>query len=155
MGKRKKRQKIGGQFVSLRHTLLNSFAFKSLDNSAKMALIYFYKDIYSGHQTTVVLTFHQAKNYGVCKSPSTFNSIKKKLVGKGFLDPFEPGGLGKHSIFEISDRWEFYGTDRFEEIAFESGYGSKQFRDIWKDEIRREKLLEARHGKKKQDTVPV
>ena len=102
-----------------------------------------------------MLTFPQAKKYGVCQSPSTFDSIKKELVEKGFLDPYEPGGLGKHSIFNISYRWKFYGTDGFEKVAFEPGFGSKQFQTIWKDELKKKNLLEARHGKKKQDTVSV
>ena len=127
MAKKKKRQKIEGQFVPLQHILLDSLGFQSLGKSSKVALIYFYKDKYCGHQTNVVLTFPQAKKYGVCQSPSTFDSIKKELVEKGFLDPYEPGGLGKHSIFNISYRWKFYGTDGFEKVAFEPGFGSKQF----------------------------
>ena len=30
------------------------------------------------------------------------SKFKKELVEKGFLDSFQPGGLGKHSIFKIS-----------------------------------------------------
>ena len=155
MAKKKKRQKIDGPFVPLQHDLLNSLAFQSLGNGAKVGLIYFYKDKKSGHQTELVLTFPQAKKYRVCQSSTTFDAIKKELVEKGFLDPFEPGGLGKHSIFKMSYRWKFYGTDRFEEIPFEAGCGSKQFQVIWKDEVKRKNLLEARHGKKKPDTVSV
>ena len=155
MAIKKPRQKIEGQFVPLQYLLLDSPAFKSLSNSAKVALAYFYKDRHNGHQTTVVLTFPQAKNYGVCQSPDTFNTIKKKLVEKGFLDPYEPGGLGKHSIFKMSNRWKFYGTNRFEKVAFKPGCGSKQFQAIWRDEEKRNNLLQARHGKKKTDTVSV
>jgi len=151
----KKGKKIEGQFVPLQHNLLESLAFQSLSKSSKVGLIYFYKDKKSSHQETVVLTYPQAKKYGVCSSPETFKTIKKALVEKGFLDPFEPGGLGKHSIFKISYRWKIYGTSRFEKIAFKPGCGSKQFQVIWKDELKRKKLLEARHGKNKQDTVSV
>ena len=155
MAKRKNGQKIEGRFVPLPHALLDSLAFQSLGNSSKVGLIYFYKDKKNSHQETVILTFPQAKKYGVCQSSTTFDSIKKELVEKGFLDPFQPGGLGKHSIFKISSRWKSYRTDRFEKIAFEPGHGSKQFRDIWKDELKRKNLLEARHGKKNKDTISV
>lgn len=155
MAKNNKRQKIGGQFVPLQHELLNSLAFQSLGNGSKVGLIYFYKDIKNGHQETVILTFPQAKKYGVCRSATTFDAIKKELVEKGFLDSFEPGGLGKHAIFKMSFRWKLYGTARFEAIPFEAGCGSKQFQVIWKDEKKRKNLLQARHGKKKQDTVSV
>lgn len=155
MANKKKRQKIEGQFVPLQYILLDSLGFKSLGKISKIALIYFYKDIRSKHQTTVVLTFPQAKKYSVCQSPSTFDSVKKELVEKGFLDPYKPGGLGEHSTFNISNRWKTYGTDKFEKVAFKPGSGSKQFQTIWKDEMKKKKLLEARHGKKKQDTVSV
>jgi hypothetical protein len=150
---KKKKQKIGGQFVPLRYELLNSLVFQGLSNGSKVGLIYFYKDKKNGHQENVVLTFPQAKSYGVCQSSTTFNSIKKELVEKGFLDPFEPGGLGRHSIFRISLRWKFFGTSSFEKIKFEPGIGSKQFQVIWKDKEKREKLLQARSRKKKSDTV--
>jgi hypothetical protein len=155
MAKKYRRQKIGGQFIPLLHQLLDSLAFQSLGDASKVGLMYFYKDKKNNHQETVVLTFPQAKNYGVCQSPTTFSSMKKDLVEKGFLDPFEPGGLGKNSIFKISHRWKLYGTDRFKKIAFEPGSGSKQFQVIWKDEVKKKKLLEARHGKKKPDTVSI
>jgi hypothetical protein len=155
MANKKKRQKIIGQFVPLQHILLDSLAYKSLGNGSKVGLIYFYKDIKASHQETLILTFPQAKKYGVCKSATTFDSIKKELVEKGLLDPFEPGGLGKHSIFKISYRWKHYGTAQFEKVEFKSGFGSKQFQAIWKDEERKNNLLQARHGKKKPDTVSV
>jgi hypothetical protein len=155
MAKKKKRQKIGGQFVPLQHELLNSLAFQGLSNGSKVGLIYFLKDKKNGHQETLILTFLQAKKYGVCQSSTTFDSIKKELVKKGFIDSFVPGGLGQHSIFKISYRWKLYGTNRFEEIPFKPGCGSKQFQVIWKDKIKRKKLVEARHGKKKPDAVSV
>ena len=155
MARKQKRQKIEGQFVPLQHDLLNSQAFQSLSSASKVGLIYFHKDIKTGHQETVILTFSQAKKYRVCQSATTFNGIKKELVEKGFLDSFSPGGLGQHSIFKISHRWKHYGTSRFEQVPFEPGCGSKQFQVIWKDETKRKILLEARHGKKKPDTVSV
>ncbi len=155
MAKKYRGQKISGQFVPLQHQLLDSLAFQSLGNRAKVGLIYFHKDKKNGHQENLILTFPQAKEYGVCSSPSTFDSVKKELVEKGFLDSFEPGGLGKCSVFKISNRWKFFGTNQFKEFVFEPGSGSKYFQTIWKDESKKKKLLEARHGKKKPDTVSI
>jgi hypothetical protein len=153
--KKNKKQKIDGQFVALQYSLLDSLAYKSLGKSSKIGLIYFLKDRKSSHQDTLVLTFSQAKKYGVCKSATTFDSIKKELVEKGFLDPFIPGGLGIHSVFKMSYRWKLYGTAQFEKIEFVPGCGSKQFKVIWKDEKKKNNLLLARHGKKIPDTVSV
>lgn len=130
------------------HRLLDSDAFQSLSSTAKIAFMYFRRDMKNGHQTEVVLTFPQAKKYGVCCSPSTFDRIKRELVEKGFLDPFEPGGLNQPAIFRLSNRWKWYGTSRFQKVEYEPGVGSKYFQLAWKDEERSKKLIKARHGKK-------
>jgi len=96
----------------------------------------------------VILSFEQAQKYGVCNSPTTFNTVKKELVEFGFLDSYDPGGLGKASVFSLSYRWKRYGTPYFNSLNFKPGFGSKYFKTIWKDEKKREKLIEARHNKK-------
>lgn len=88
---KKNKNKIGEKFVALPKSLLLSKVFISLSSNAKIAFIYFKYDIKNGHETEVILTFNQAKKYGVCKSPSTFDLIKKELVAKGFLDPLGGG----------------------------------------------------------------
>ena len=145
---KKRGPKIDGRFVPMEHRLIDSEVFKSLSKTAKIAFMYFRRDKKNGHQTEVILTFSQAQNYGVCSSPTTFNRTKKELVEKGFLDPFEPGGLNQPAIFVLSDRWKWYGTDRFKKIDFQPGVGSKYFRQAWKDEERSKQLIEARHRKK-------
>lgn len=144
----KSRNKIQGGFVALEHNLIESEAYKLLSSTAKNAYTYFKRDLKNGHQTEVTLTFEQAQKYGVCNSPTTFNSAKKALVKFGFLDCHTPGGLGKESIFSLSYRWKRYGTPNFESLPFKPGFGSKYFKTIWKNEEKREKLIEARHNKK-------
>jgi len=107
---KKKGPKIEGPFVAMEYRLLESEAFRSLSSTAKVAFIYFRRDKRNGHQTEVILTFPQAQKYGVCASPATFNRVKPELVEKGFLDPLKPGGLNQPSVFNLSDRWKFYGT---------------------------------------------
>ena len=145
---KKSKSKIQGGFVALEHNLIESEAYKSLSKTAKIAFTYFKRDLKNGHQTEVILTFEQAQKYGVCNSPTTFNSAKKMLVQFGFLDCHTPGGLGKESIFSLSYRWKRYGTPDFESLDFQPGFGSKYFETIWKNEKKREKLIEARHSKK-------
>ena len=146
--KRSKGNKISGQFVPLPHNLLDSAAFKGLDNTSKVSLIYFQKDKKSSHQTQLILTYPQARHYGVCKSPATFNKSKKELVEKGFLDPDQPGGLGKCSVFKESMRWKNYGTKNFVQMEFKPGCGSKYFQVIWKNKKASQRLMDARHKKK-------
>jgi len=144
---KKRGPKIEGRFVPMEHRLIDSKVFISLSKTAKISFMYFRRDIKDSHQTEVILTFSQAQKYGVCNSPTTFNKVKKELVQKGFLDQVEPGGLNQASIFDLSSRWKWYGTPRFENVEFKPGIGSKYFTVIWKDEGRSEKLKEARHGK--------
>jgi len=110
--------------------------------------MYFRRDKKNGHQTKVVLTFSQAKKYRICSSPATFDKIKRELVGKGFLDPLESGGLNQPAVFELSDRWKRYGQSNFEVAPYKTGVGSKHFQIIWKDTKKRENLIKARHGEK-------
>lgn len=149
MSRRIKKNKIEGRFVPIQHSLLTSEAYKSLGTSAKIAYIYFLKDIKSSHQTDVILTFEQAKKFLVCTSPSTFQRVKKELVSHGFLDSVDGGGLNAPSKFKISYRWKKYDTDLFENSRYKSGFGSKYFRAAWKDENRKNRLIEARLKKKK------
>ena len=141
----KKRKKIESPFVPLLHPLMESEAFKSMCGPAKVAYLYFLRDVRSGHQEEVILTFGQAKKYGVCKSPSTFDKAKKQLVKHGLLDPVDGGGLNFPAVFKKSSRWRLYGTDRFKDAKYISGHGSKYFRDAMKDDKKRKMILNARH----------
>ena len=144
---KKRGPKIDGRFVPMEHRLIDSEVFISLSKTAKIAFMYFRRDKKNGHQTEVILTFSQAQKYGICDSPTTFNKVKRELVQKGLLDQVEPGGLNQASIFDLSSRWKWHGTPRFESVEYKPGVGSKYFRDIWKDENRRKNLIKARHGK--------
>lgn len=145
---KKKGPKIEGGFVYLQHILLDSEAFQTLSPVAKIAFWYFKRDIKNGHQTEVSLTYSQARNKGVCRSPSTFDRAKRELVEKGLLDPLEPGGLNQRAVFKLSYRWKRYGQSKFEVMPYKTGVGSKYFQVIWKDTNKRENLIKARHRKK-------
>lgn len=144
MSKRVK-NKIRGRFFCVLHQLLDSKAFIELSPSAKACWLYFMKDKKTDHHPIrVVLTFNQAVKAGVCKSPNTFNKLKRELVAHGLLDQIEVGGLNKPAAFELSDRWEMYGTDDFKEWTYKAGVGNKYFARAMKVPELKTELLEAR-----------
>ena len=56
-------------------------------------------------------------------SKGTFSRVIRTLVGHGFIDPIDKGGLRGHgkscSRFRISKRWEDYGTKEFVSVRWE------------------------------------
>lgn len=142
----RKKHKIAGRFILLSHQLMESDAFMSLSSTAKIAYIYFMHDRKNDYEFEVILTLGQAKKYGVCRSPSTFDKAKKELVKNGFLDPVDGGGLNAPAIFKISERWRLFGLDNYKLVKYKSGHGSKYFKTAMQDEKMRAKILLARHG---------
>lgn len=145
----RRRKKIEGPFVALLHRLIESEAYKSLSATAKLAYVYFLRDLRNGHQEDVTLTFGQAKKYRVCQSPSTFIKAKKQLVANGLLDPVDGGGLNAPAVFKLSRRWGWFGRDQFEVVPYKTGLGSKYFKAAMADEKKKKKVLSARYPKPK------
>ena len=143
----RRRKKIEGPFVALLHRLIESEAYKSLSATAKLAYVYFLRDLRNGHQEDVTLTFGQAKKYRVCQSPSTFIKAKKQLVENGLLDPVDGGGLNAPAVFKISGRWKWFDRDLFQILPYKSGFSSKYFKTAMEDEDKKRKVLNARYPK--------
>ncbi len=144
------RKKYSKGFVALPHNLVDSEAYQQLSAIATRAFTYFKRDLKNGHQTKVVLSFGQAKKYGVCDSSTTFSKVKKELVKHGLLDHVDGGGLNAPAVFELSERWRWFNTDQFDEVPYKLGVGSKYFRTAMKDETKRKRLLDARHPNHEQ-----
>ena len=142
----RRKNKITGRFVPLRHQLIESDAFMSLSSTAKIAYLYFMHDIKNDYESEVILTLGQAKKYSVCRSPSTFNKAKRELVQNGLLDPVDGGGLNAPAIFKKSERWRLFGSGHYKPMKYKPGHGSKYFRTAMRDERMRAKILTARHG---------
>lgn len=115
-------------FVALPWALLNSKAFKDMTSSAGKALPYFrgkiklpFNDL-NYHRIDFSLSYKEAISLGF--SRGTFSKIIPELVGKGFIDPVEKGGLrgfGKTtSLFKLSERWKNYGTTEFKKIDWKT-----------------------------------
>ena len=145
------KKKYSKGFVALPHILIESEAYKQLSPIATRAFTYFRRDLKNDHQTKVILSFGQAKKYGVCDSSTTFSKVKKELVKHGLLDHVDGGGLNAPAVFELSERWRWFNTDQFDEVPYKLGVGSKYFRTAMKDETKRKRLLDARHPNHEQN----
>lgn len=111
-------------FVALTWEMLNSKAYKDLSYAPAKALPYFsgkYKGDYHDPQRYLFefpFSYSEAKRHGFAFS--TFSKVIRDLVGRGFIDPVDRGGLrsdGKsYNLFKLSRRWEKYGTEGFKYI---------------------------------------
>lgn len=120
MSRSKKKNKLP-PFVALPWVILNSRAYKELNFSATKALPYFLGKVREGYRdpqrylVEFSFSYSEAKRYGFASS--TFSKVIQELVGKGFIDPVDKGGLrsdGKsYNLFKLSERWERYGTKEF------------------------------------------
>jgi hypothetical protein len=121
--RRKKSNKLP-PFVPIVWDMLNNVAYKSLKPSAAKALPYFlgkFKGKYRDPQRYLydfTFSYSEGKRYGF--SSSTFSKIIQELIGKGFIDPVDRGGLRSdgrsYNRFRLSRRWEQYGTVDFKHV---------------------------------------
>ena len=74
MGRKRKPKKVGfhGKFVMMTREILDSKAYKGISLSAKLTYMYFAINQKCKEDKKVVLTYGQAKEHGVCLSPTTF-----------------------------------------------------------------------------------
>ena len=123
MSRKSKRNSLP-PFVPLLWEMLNSNVYKILKYASAKALPYFMgkvKEAYRDPQRYLVefsFSYSEAARYGFASS--TFSKIIQELVGKGFIDPVDKGGLrsdGKsYNLFRLSERWKKYGTEEFKDI---------------------------------------
>lgn len=122
-GRRKQGNKLP-PFVPLTWQMLNSKAYQELPYSAGKSLPYFlgkvkvpYRDP-QRHSTVFAFSYTEAKRYGF--ACGTHHRVIRELMGKGFIDPVDKGGLRggglSNSLFKLSTRWQKYGTKDFDEI---------------------------------------
>ena len=84
-------------FVPLPWELLNSRAYKDLKYASAKSLPLFLgkiKESYRDIQRYLIefsFSYREAKQHGY--APATFSKIIRELVGKGFIDPVDKGGL--------------------------------------------------------------
>lgn len=108
-------------FVPLTWELLNSTAYKVLTPSAGKALPYFLgksgKALHKTGETVPPFEFTYAEALRLGFAKRTFARVIVELVDKGFVDPFQYGGLRGFckscNKFCCSDRWKRYGANDF------------------------------------------
>ena len=110
-------------FVPLLCRMLNHKAYIDLSASAAKALPYFLWKVKNSdyrderrYLEPFEFSYTEAESYGF--SRKTFARVIRELVRKGFIDPYERGGLKSggfgYNKFRLSLRWEDYGKQNFE-----------------------------------------
>ena len=133
---KKKRKYRNRSFCMLEPDLIESDALLDLSGkSALLVLIRFHQKAYRRNPSRkkqgiqkmiitnngeIVLTHAEARELGI-KSTKTFSKVCRELVEKGFIDLAEyPNWLEKKpGKWSISNRWKWYGTERFEPATIE------------------------------------
>ena len=117
----KRRRGNNPPFVMLTWKMLNGQAYKQLPSSPAKALPYFLGKVKLNHNDPQLYTDEFSFSYTEGKklgfALATFSKVIQALVGFGFIDPVDKGGLRGDSkscnLFKLSKRWETYGTEKF------------------------------------------
>lgn len=135
MGTKKRTGNRLPPFVALTWEILNSKAYKDLPASAGKALPYFLGKVQTSfndpqrYDIEFSFSYTEATRYGF--ATTTHHRTICELVGKGFIDPHDKGGLrsnGKSlNLFTLSRRWEQYGKAGFKEMEWETFLPQKVF----------------------------
>lgn len=132
----KKRVKAHGResnrippFVPMTWEMLNSMAYHHLPFSASKALPFFLGKVQVPYgdprkfNTEFKFSYPEGKRLGF--TFPTFSKAIRAVIGHGFVDLVEAGGLkgrgGGYNIFRLSKRWRDYGTERFQEAKTDLG----------------------------------
>lgn len=108
-------------FVPLTWEMLNSLAYKELSPAAGKCLPYFLGKVKGKwnaperYTSDFSFVYGEAQRYGFTRP--TFARVIRELIGCGFIDGVDRGGLrgeGKScNLFRLSRRWVDYGTAKF------------------------------------------
>ncbi len=130
----KKRKFKNRSFCQLMPDLIESEAFMSLSGKAVLVcLIRFHQKAYKKWTTKkkrgmknivitnngeIVFTYGEAVELGIKSSRTFYKAIKELVQDKGFIDIAEAGNWyhKQPTKYAISERWKFYGTDRYEPV---------------------------------------
>lgn len=111
-----------GGGVVIEHDLKESVAMYSISNTSfRLYFEMIFNRKNDEHPIRASISFENARRINICQSNSTFSKVKKELVEKGLLDQMSSGGAGMSAIFEFSNRWRYYGTDKFVYKPYNSG----------------------------------
>ncbi len=121
MSKEKKPPAPDCGYVAITWDILNSEAFKELRHSAGKLLPYFlgkpkkptwYDEAY---KWPFEFSYTEARSYGFANT--TFSNALDQLIGNGFVDPVEKGGIRSEGMagskYRLSKRWKHFGKRGF------------------------------------------
>jgi len=112
--KKKKRNKIDGNYSVIEHNLANSEAFKNLKANTKWLYIEFKLRFHGDNRKHIIFTYQEAEKI---MHKATFVKCRNKLIERGFIDIIKRGGFyNQPTIYGLSDRWKKYGTKDFVKI---------------------------------------
>lgn len=112
--KRKKKNKIDGNFTAIEHNLVNSEAFKGLNANTKWLCVEFRLRFYGDNRKHIIFTYKEAKEI---MAINTFIKSRNKLIEHGIIDIIKRGGLERQPmIYGLSDRWKKFGTKDFVKV---------------------------------------
>ena len=110
-------------FANVYHSMLISPAFMDLSPRAKTLYLYCKAQTYQKAKDERNLrndefTMNQGKwkdKYHLYTNANSFYADMNSLISHGFVDCVECGAIArKKSIYRLSVRWQFWGTDNFE-----------------------------------------
>jgi hypothetical protein len=112
-------------FVALPWDMLNSKAYRDLPHAAAKALPFFLGKVKCGgyndptrYETVFTFPYSEAERLGFARA--TFARVIRDLVGTGFIDPVDKGGMKSEGLtkshFRLSHRWTDYGEERFQAL---------------------------------------
>jgi hypothetical protein len=122
-GKKKNKSWIKGGFIAITFEMMDSKAFRAMNQSALKAFIFCMRkvkidDPIDRFKYQFSLTYPEAKKQGL--TDSTFCRGMKQLQDLGFTDCVMKGGLDKGikkaTLYRLSKRWKDYGTPAFKKL---------------------------------------
>lgn len=112
--RRKRKNKIDGEFTYLENKLTDSAPWKNLPIRACYLYFEIRKKWAGRDRARIVFTHREAREF---MTENTFKKHRNKLVKNGFIDVVDRGGLwGQKAIFALSNRWKKWGTKDFKEV---------------------------------------
>ena len=112
--KKKKKNKIDGNYSVIEHSIINSEAWKGLNIHTKWLYFEFKLRFFGDNRNKIIFPYREAIKI---MTNRTFIKCKNKLIERGLIDIRKRGGFYHEStIYGLSERWRKYGTKDFIKI---------------------------------------
>ena len=130
MGSNRRNNQIKGQYYPLIYQMIDSLAWHNLSGNSIMVFLQLMRKRTGYNDSDLSLTYKEMEGR---ISRATLRKCFIELVEKGFIDMMRQGGLEKQcNIYGISERWRYYGTDKFELKTLKK-WNHGGFGEIWRN----------------------